>query len=130
MAVAAAQGVVTHNGTPVPPWSETAKEYMVLEKFPHLARQLERQRDAYGREALSPDQKRDLRQLVARRREALALEPYPPLPLHQKVSLLAGGNLAQVSADAVVNASNVWLTSGKGWIYTVYIFCCCCFVYM
>ena len=34
--------------------------------------------------------------------------------LHSKVSLLAGGNLAYVAADAVVNASNCWLTTGKG----------------
>lgn len=35
-------------------------------------------------------------------------------PLHGKVSLLAGGNLAHITADAVVNASNHWLTTGKG----------------
>ena len=35
-------------------------------------------------------------------------------PLHGKVSLLAGGNLAHVGVDAVVSASNHWLTSGKG----------------
>ena len=34
--------------------------------------------------------------------------------LHTKVSLLAGGNLAYVAADAVVNAANRWLTTGKG----------------
>ena len=34
--------------------------------------------------------------------------------LHEKVSLLAGGNLAHIEVDAVVNASNNWLTTGKG----------------
>ncbi len=40
--------------------------------------------------------------------------PSYPTALHGKVSLLAGGNLAYVRADAVVNASNHWLTAGKG----------------
>ena len=35
-------------------------------------------------------------------------------PLHEKVSLVAGGNLAHMEVDAVVNASNNWLTTGKG----------------
>lgn len=39
--------------------------------------------------------------------------------LHEKVSLLAGGNLAHVEVDAVVNASNNWLTTGKGIWYDI-----------
>ena len=42
----------------------------------------------------------------------MAASPAPSL--HSQVSLLVGGNLAHVACDAVVNASNHWLTSGKG----------------
>ena len=38
----------------------------------------------------------------------------PTPSLQDKVSLLVGGNLAHIEVDAVVNASNCWLTSGKG----------------
>lgn len=35
-------------------------------------------------------------------------------PLHGKVSLLPGGHLAHVAADAVVNSANNFLSTGKG----------------
>lgn len=28
--------VITHNGVPIPPWTDTAKEYLVVARFPHL----------------------------------------------------------------------------------------------
>ena len=40
--------------------------------------------------------------------------PSSPVPLHSKVSLLAGGNICRVTADAVVNAANTSLSTGKG----------------
>ena len=52
------------------------------------------------------------RALVERRREELRGVACPPL--HGKLSLLPGGNLAHVACDAVVNASNHMLTPGKG----------------
>ena len=36
-----ASSVVSHNGCPVAPWTETAKEFQILQKFPHLTRRLE-----------------------------------------------------------------------------------------
>lgn len=32
---------LTHNGFPIPPWTETGREYLVLERFPHLRKRLE-----------------------------------------------------------------------------------------
>lgn len=62
-----------------------------------------------------PLQEREvLHQLVEQRRVEVGVAGDCHAPLHGTVSLLAGGNLAHVGADAVVNASNHWLTSGKG----------------
>ena len=31
--------IPTHNGLPIPPWTETAKSYLVMKRFPHLQKQ-------------------------------------------------------------------------------------------
>ena len=31
--------VPTHNGIPIPPWTEAAKSYLVVKRFPHLQKQ-------------------------------------------------------------------------------------------
>jgi hypothetical protein len=36
-----ASSLVSHNGYPIAPWTETAMEFQVLQKFPHLRRRLE-----------------------------------------------------------------------------------------
>ena len=41
MAEAASPPPVSHNGCPVAPWTDTSKEFLVLQKFPHLRRRLE-----------------------------------------------------------------------------------------
>ena len=155
----------THAGAPIPPWSDTAREYMVLERFPHLRRRLEGTLDSLQPQAspaheantcareshqnstlqrslvplqiamslvvqtitsnptplslspsfsLSLQEREELRQLVEQRRVEVGVGGDCHAPLHGKVSLLAGGNLVHVGVDAVVNASNHWLTSGKG----------------
>ena len=38
---AASPPPVSHNGCPVAPWTDTSKEFLVLQKFPHLRRRLE-----------------------------------------------------------------------------------------
>ena len=102
----------THNGAIIPPWTETGKEYLVLERFPHLRARLEG-----GLDCLSPEDRIQLHCLCEQRREEVTGGP-----LHGKVSLLVGGNLAHVEVDAVVNASNHWLTTGKGRVvyYTLF----------
>ena len=94
----------------IPPWSEGSKDYLVLERFPSLRKRLET-----GLDCLSSEERAELRE-VAQRREAelRATGRLYLTPLQEKVSLLPGGNLAQLAVDAVVNASNHWLTSGKG----------------
>ena len=32
---------LTHVGVPIPPWTDTASEYLVLERFPHLQKRYE-----------------------------------------------------------------------------------------
>lgn len=98
-----------HNGEPIPSWSETGKEYLVLEKFPHLQKRFHS-----GFDCLDPEERAQLHQLISQRKEELKTKTDYLCPLHHKVSLLAGGNVANVTADAVVNASNHWLTPGKG----------------
>ncbi len=39
--MAEAAALVSHNGHPVPPWTETAKEFLIMQKFPHLRKRLE-----------------------------------------------------------------------------------------
>ena len=97
--------VPTHNGRVIPPWTDTGREYLVLERFPHLRRRLEG-----GRDSLTHEERQELQRLCEQRKR----EGENATPLHGKVSLLVGGNLAHVMADAVVNASNHWLTTGKG----------------
>ena len=99
--------VPTHNDRVIPPWTETGKEYLVMERFPHLRKRLEG-----GRDCLTSEERAELHQLCEERRKEV--KGRPPVSLDGKVSLLAGGNLAHVTADAVVNASNHWLTTGKG----------------
>lgn len=41
MAEAASSSIISYNGCPVAPWTETAKDFLVLQKFPHLRRRLE-----------------------------------------------------------------------------------------
>lgn len=92
------------------PWSECASEYLVLEKFPRLRKRLET-----GLDCLTTEQREQLRLLVQRRESELRATGHAYLtPLHHKVCLLAGANLAHLAVDAVVNASNHWLTPGKG----------------
>ena len=98
-----------HNGECIPRWTETGKEYLLLEKFPHLQKRFHS-----GLSCLETDERSALQALIAQRKEELKTRVDYLSPLHHKVSLLAGGNLANVAADAVVNASNHWLTSGKG----------------
>lgn len=98
-----------HNGVTIPPWSVSGREYLVLERFPHLRRRLEG-----GPDCLAPEERTQLNQLVEQRRTEVMASADCHTPLDKKVSLLPGGNLAYVTADAVVNASNQWLTTGKG----------------
>ena len=101
--------LLSHNGAAIPPWSDTGREYLVLERFPHLRKRLEG-----GLDCLPPEERTQLHQLVEQRRADMTTGVDLHTPLHGKVSLLPGGNLAHVAADAVVNASNHWLTTGKG----------------
>ena len=96
--------------TKILPWSDGGREYLVLEKFASLRKRLET-----GLQCLTPEERAELRQLIKRRESELrSTGPAYLSPLHEKVSLLAGGNLVHLVVDAVVNASNQWLTSGKG----------------
>ena len=99
----------SHNGVIIPPWSVSGREYLVLERFPHLQRRLEG-----GPDCLAPEERTQLNQLVEQRRTEVMGSADCHTPLDKKVSLLPGGNLAYVTADVVVNASNQWLTTGKG----------------
>lgn len=99
-----------HNGEPIPSWSETGREYLLLEKFPHLQKRFHS-----GLDCLDAEERIELHALISLRRNELKTKVDYLTPLHHKVSLLTGGNLANVTADAVVNASNHWLTSGKGY---------------
>ena len=98
-----------HNGVTIPPWSVSGKEYLVLERFPHLQRRLDG-----GPDCLAPEERTQLHQLVEQRRTEVMASADCHTPLDKKVSLLPGGNLAHVTVDVVVNASNQWLTTGKG----------------
>jgi hypothetical protein len=92
------------------PWSEGGEEYLVLEKFPSLRKRFES-----GLDCLTPEQRSQLRELAQRREKELRGSGASYLtPLAHKISLLPGGNLANLALDAVVNASNHWLTPGKG----------------
>ena len=92
------------------PWSEGGEEYLVLEKFPSLRKRFES-----GLDCLTPEQRSQLRTLAQRRESELRGSGAAYLtPLAHKISLLPGANLAGLALDAVVNASNHWLTPGKG----------------
>ena len=92
------------------PWSEDGEEYLVLEKFPSLHKRFES-----GLDCLTPEQRSQLRTLAQRRESELRGSGAAYLtPLAHKISLLPGANLADLTLDAVVNASNHWLTPGKG----------------
>ena len=107
----------THSGVPIRPWTETAEEFMVQERFPHLKKRLEE-----GLDCLDPMEREELISLARLRLDELQQQPAKePVPLHDKVSLLTGGNLVHVAADTIVNASNQWLSTGKG---------ACCYNYM
>lgn len=95
----------THNGLPIPSWRESGQEYLVLQKFPHLRKRLQ-----CGFGCLSGEERAGLHLLVEQRKTELEFK----IPLSEKVALLPGGNLAHVAVDAVVNASNQWLNTGKG----------------
>ena len=56
----------------------------------------------------------DLQQLADKRTAEIANSSQQTTPFHNKVSLFASGVLEGVAVDAVVNASNCWLTPGKG----------------
>ena len=99
--------VPTHNGAIIPAWTETAQEYLVLEHFPHLRKRLES-----SLECLEEEKRAALSRLIQERKTQLVKSTHNSL--HHKVSLLVGGNLAHVATDAVVNASNHWLGTGKG----------------
>ena len=119
--------LVSHNGCPVAPWTETAKDFQVLQKFPHLRSrlgvgvqlQLVRPIHVYTLFLNSLIHKRlydntYTQQLADQRGSEVASSSASSASLHGQVSLLVGGNLAHMICDAVVNASNHWLTSGKG----------------
>lgn len=92
------------------PWSESGEEYLVLEKFPSLRKRFES-----GLHCLTSEQRSQLRELARQRESELRGSGAAYLtPLAHKVSLLPGANLAHLALDAVVNASNHWLTPGKG----------------
>lgn len=92
------------------PWSEDGEEYLVLEKFPSLHKRFES-----GLDCLTPEQRSQLKTLAQRRESELRGSGAAYLtPLAHKISLLPGANLADLALDAVVNASNHWLTPGKG----------------
>lgn len=92
------------------PWSEEGEVYVVLEKFPSLRKRLET-----GLHCLTSQERADLKRLASKRESELrAAGRHYLTPLHHKVSLVAGGNLVQLAVDATVNASNHWLTPGKG----------------
>ena len=91
-------------------WSEDGEEYLILEKFPSLHKRFES-----GLDCLTPEQRSQLRTLAQRRESELRGSGAAYLtPLAHKISLLPGANLADLALDAVVNASNHWLTPGKG----------------
>ena len=98
----------TDSGVPIRPWTETAEEFMVQERFPHLRKRLEE-----GLDCLDPTEREELHRLARLRADELQQRAEEP-PLHGKVSLITGGNLVHVAADAIVNASNQWLSTGKG----------------
>ncbi len=98
-----------YNGKAIPCWTESGKEYLLLQKFPHLQKRFHS-----GMNCLEAKERSSLYALVRLREEELREREDYSTMLHDKVSLLAGGNLAHVETDAVVNASNHWLTSGKG----------------
>ncbi len=98
-----------YNGKAIPCWTESGKEYLLLQKFPHLQKRFQS-----GMDCLEAKERSSLHTLVRLREEELREREDYSTMLHDKVSLLAGGNLAHVETDAVVNASNHWLTSGKG----------------
>lgn len=81
---------------------------MVQERFPHLRKRLEE-----GIDCLDPTERDELHRLALLRADELQRSG-AQTPLHGKVSLLTGGNLVHVVADAIVNASNQWLSTGKG----------------
>eukprot|EP00731_Ephydatia_muelleri_P023545 Em0015g1128a len=81
---------------------------MVQERFPHLRKRLEE-----GLDCLDPTEREKLHRLARLRADELQQRAEEP-PLHGKVSLITGGNLVHVAADAIVNASNQWLSTGKG----------------
>ena len=81
----------------------------MLERFPHLQRRLDG-----GPDCLAPEERTQLHQLVEQRRAEVMASADCHTPLDKNVSLLPGGNLAHVTVDVVVNASNQWLTTGKG----------------
>ena len=81
---------------------------MVQERFPHLRKRLEE-----GIDCLDPTEREELHRLARLRADELQLASGHQ-PLHAKVSLLTGGNLVHVDADAIVNASNPLLSTGKG----------------
>lgn len=56
MAARAESIPASHLGSPIPQWSESAKEYMVMERFPQLRRRLET-----GPDAFDPEERTKLR---------------------------------------------------------------------
>ena len=107
----------SHNGQVIPPWSVTAQEYEVLYHFPDFTKRFDIGRDCLTLRGKNISKWIIVYSLVERFDLQLLAEQCQvssTLPLQDKVSLLAGGNLAHIEVDAVVNASNCWLTSGKG----------------
>ena len=98
-----------YNGKAIPCWTESGKEYLLLQKFPHLQKRFHS-----GMDCLEAEERSSLHALIRLREEELRTREDYSTVLHHKVSLLAGGNLAHVETDAVVNASNHWLSAGKG----------------
>jgi O-acetyl-ADP-ribose deacetylase (regulator of RNase III) len=95
--------LLNYNGHPIPPWTDTAQEYEIVYRFPDFTKRFD-----IGPHCLTLKERFDLQGLVDGCKQ-------PPSPsFDDKVSLIAGGNLAHVATDAIINASNCWLTTGKG----------------
>ena len=101
------------NLSALPRWAESYWEFQVLLKFPHLQKHWELAIDKLDEEA-----KKSLYQLakeVATETAAFDIETRDLIEtkLHHKI-LLHSGDITDLEVDAIVNASNVMLSTGGG----------------
>jgi hypothetical protein len=93
----------------IEPWTNTSKQFAALERMPLLRAARDKMVDALT------DKERDkLRDLVRRRSVELCLDQHRAIQLHKTVSLLSGASIVRLAVDAIVNAANPLLTTGKG----------------